>query len=100
MKSKAIWDKSGESEWVHFGTGNDVNIKMVANIIDQFFIDTNLYLVTNRKESSEINKNEIQESILSLLGTKDFIIWDKKFERVIEFNHIGICRQGQAKLEK
>lgn len=100
MKSKAIWDKFGESEWIHFGTGSEIDIKMVTTIIDQFFADNTLYLVTTRKDSLEINKNEIQESFLSLLGYKDFLIWDTQFLNVIEFNKIGICRQGHTKPEK
>ncbi len=100
MKLKANWDKFGESEWIHFGTGSKVNIELVNKSIDQFFVDNILYLATTRKESIEISKNDIKESIISLLGKSDFFIWDAQFQKVIEFNKIGVYRQGHTIFEK
>ena len=88
------WTKpSGvDSEWLHIGTGD--NIAAVEKIIRDYFITDDLYVAINRQESFEINKEFIAERIRPLIGKEDFSIWNWTFQKVIEFNKIGVYRTG------
>ncbi len=95
MKQKANWDKVGDSEWIYFGAGDEVNTELVMTTIDSYFSDEILNIALTRKGSFQSDKKLIKSSITSLLNTSDFIIWDSSFSKAIEFNKIGIFRHGK-----
>ncbi len=83
---------STDSEWVYIDTQN--NIDNIIKIIQNFLISDQLYVAINRQESFEIDKKLTLNNIKSYIGTVDFSIWDFQFNKVIEFNKIGIYRIG------
>jgi hypothetical protein len=89
MKNIANW-----SAWVYCGIEDDIKEDVIENAVNEFFPDRMLYLVTNRKASGEVNKQDILERIKKGLGQNDFFIWDINFKKVIEFNKIGVMRNG------
>ncbi len=95
MKQKINWDKVGDSEWIYFGAGDELNIELVIITIDSSFSDEILNIALTRKGSFQTDKKLIKSSIINLLNASDFIIWDTSFSRAIEFNKIGIFRQGK-----
>ena len=95
LKFKVSWVRvSAESEWTHFGTGDEVNRALVTKTINEYFFADPLNVVFGRKDSVQINKSEINKVIHDALGKRNFFIWDKEFKRAIEFNHIGVLRVG------
>jgi hypothetical protein len=95
LKHKVSWlNVSTETEWIYFGAELEVNKLLVVKNATDYFKDSSLFIVTNRKESMAINKNDLLKSIDNILGFRDFLIWDSRFKRVMEFNHIGVMRQG------
>ncbi len=60
VKHKINWiTKTAESEWTYFGIQNDTNKPLVIQSINEYFIDSSLYLVLDPKESYKVQKYEI-----------------------------------------
>ena len=94
LKSKVKWIKVTESEWIYRGSNGDVRLEIVSEHIKRHFVDSNFYVALNRNESFVSNSQTILTDIKKLVGMKDFLLWDFSFEKVIEFNHIGVFREG------
>jgi hypothetical protein len=95
--NKVHWEKpkiNSESEWIYLNAE-----KLTENIIREIFTKTfkkeNLYLVTSRNESTEINITDIFSKIKLIFGKIEFRIWDKNFENVLEFK-TEVYRKGKA----
>ena len=93
LKDRAKW-----SEWIYCGIGDDTKADIINRAINDYFQDSILYFVSNRKESGEISKQDILERIKNELGKKELFIWDTKFIKVIEFSKIGVMRNGFIQL--
>ena len=92
---KVTWTKplnSEDTEWEYIGTAD--NIENITKIIQEFFLTDQLYVAQSKHESFETNKEFIADKIKPLIGKSDFSIWDLSFQKVIEFNQIGVCRRG------
>jgi len=63
-------------------------------MVNEYFQDSTLYFVTDRKESSEINKQDILQRINKELEQKELFLWDVNLKKVMEFNRIGVMRKG------
>ena len=81
-----------ESEWIHISNNNDVTT--IECIIQDYFITDHLYVAVKRNDSFESDKKSIIHKIQPLLGKADFTIWNRSFQKVIEFNKIGVYRKG------
>jgi len=92
---QVIWKIfQNESEWNFIGI--DIDEEKLLEIIAKNFSDDNLYIVLNRNDSDEINKSELPTKILEIFRDVNFTIWDKKFQKVIEFNKNGVFRIGTS----
>lgn len=89
LKGKANWN-----EWIYCGVGDDMKEDIVSNAINQYFQDSILFYVSTRKESREINKQDIVERIKKDLPLYEIYIWNTTFKKAIEFNKIGVMRNG------
>lgn len=97
IKYKIIWvKKTPDSEWIYIGEKNNLNKQILRDTINEYFDDTTLLIAVNRKDSIHINKIDVFERIEKIIGIQDFKIWDIKFNRVIEFNKIGVMRLGKV----
>ena len=94
LTSKIHWDRVIESEWMYCGSKGEVKFDIVLKHIRDHFIDSKLYVVLTRNDSFETSKENINKTVEQLIGSDDFLIWDFRFERVIEFNKIGVFRKG------
>ena len=81
-----------ESEWIHIGINN--NAMTIENIIKDYFITDELFVALTRNKSFESDKETITYKIQPLIGIADFTIWDWSFQKVLEFNKIGVYRTG------
>jgi hypothetical protein len=73
-----------------------VNKPLALKSIMDYFPDTPLYLAINRQDSIQVDIMDIDRALDNILGLKNFLIWDKQFKRVIEFNDIGVMRKGHV----
>lgn len=89
MKNRANW-----SEWVYCGVGNDTKGDLIDKTINEYFHDSMLYFVSTRNGSSEVNKQDIVAKIKKELEQNALFLWDANFKKVIEFNEIGVMRNG------
>jgi hypothetical protein len=96
VKHLLSWPKSTDSEWVYFGAGHEVNVNTAMDMINEWFADTKLYIAIDRKHSLTFDKSEFLSVTSEILGYKDFLVWNIKFDKSIEFNHIGVLRRGMV----
>jgi hypothetical protein len=92
---KITWSKpsnNADSEWVFIDTED--NIDNITKIIQDFFITEQLYIALNRHQSFVTDNEIIGDKITPLIGKTDFSIWNSSFEKVIQFNKIGVYRKG------
>lgn len=95
MKANVNWNA-----WIFCDVGNDMKKDVIENIINQHFEAEKLFFVNARKNSSELSNKEILERIENELEDHEIFIWDTHFEKVIEFNKIGVLRSGIVLLPK
>ena len=89
MKGMANWN-----EWVYCGIEDDIKEDVISGSINEYFQDSVLYFVSNRKDSGEIDKQNILERLKQELGQNELFLWSTDFKKVIEFNKIGVMRSG------
>ncbi len=89
LRESANW-----SEWVYCGVGDDMKEDIVSNAINEYFQDTLLFYVNTRKDSGEINKQDVVEKIKTELSQQELFLWDTSFKKTIQFNEIGVMRNG------
>ena len=89
MKNRANW-----CEWIYCGIGDDIKDDIIYKAVNAYFPDSKIYFVSTRKESSQVNKQNVLERIKKGLGEYELFLWDANFKRVIEFNKIGVMRYG------
>jgi hypothetical protein len=95
---KIEWLKSSiesESEWIYLNFEENINENVIGEIISNHLDSENLFIALTRNESFETKQKNIMSEIKGFLKTKDFVIWNQQFEKVIEFNKLGICRKGE-----
>src|SRR5688500_17109493 len=85
-ESKIQWNRITESEWIYCGSKGEVKFDIVFNHVRDYFTDAKLYIVLTRNNSFETIKENIHSVVEELVGSNNFLIWDIRFERVIEFN--------------
>jgi hypothetical protein len=94
LQSQVSWEKVSESEWIYCGTLGEVKYDIVESHLNIFFKTEKAYVSITRKDSFDINKATLFESIKDIIGSKDFFIWNEDFKKVIEFSKIGVFRKG------
>jgi len=91
LKLSFMWSR----EWVHFGTGEEIKIELVKNVIQKLMGDI-VYLIIERSNSKEVKKKEIYQSIDNLLGHKNFEIWNQELNHAIQFHQMGVFTEGKS----
>ena len=95
LKRKVMW-----SEWQYCGEINMVKFNFVNDQINNHFSTQNVLCVCyTRQHSFETLKSGFIDTAKSLLGSKDFLVWDPNFKKVIEFNKIGVLRVGHVEID-
>lgn len=94
LKLKIDWINHAETEWEYCGAAGEVKWDVVAETSTNFFHANRLFVATTRNGSFETDKDNLISSIQQLVGAKNFFVWSEDFQRVIEFNQIGIFRRG------
>ena len=89
MRGMANWN-----EWVYCGVGDDIKEDVIDKAIKEYFRDSTIYFVSTRKKSSEVNQKDILERIKKELVQDELFLWDADFKKVMEFNKIGVMRNG------
>lgn len=90
------WQKpenNSESEWQYLNP-ESLTEKDLERVFNASFVSENVYVVTNRNESREINKSNLFSEIKSLFGKMEFRVWNEDFENVVEFK-LEVYRKGE-----
>jgi hypothetical protein len=96
LKLKVKWNMLTNTEWAYFGVGEEINKECIKTIIEEYIDDYKIVIAYTRQDSFETDKGQLLKSIESILSNHDFFLWDSKFKKVIEFNHIGVFRKGSV----
>lgn len=94
MKTKIDWNSSFSNEWSFVGEGKDFKEVEVQEFIDSFFSEGELYIVINRHHAYEIPKREASSNVKVNLQKQDVTLSNKTFDKMIEFNYIGVAKHG------
>ena len=95
MKGEIYWPKLTDTEWIYFGSSDEINEELVSERINSHFSDSDLYVAWTRDKSFESTKQNIIERMGNILGSENFIVWNSAFTEAIEFNKIGVLRCGK-----
>ena len=96
MRSNLKWLNEDEDlGWIYCGAGDDVKKEFVQNIINEHFTEIELYVAHERNNSFLTTKDNVIAAIKNILGKENFAIWDKSFNKVVDFNKIGVLRIGK-----
>ena len=96
---KVEWVKfsiEDESEWQFIHVEKDLETKIFKEKeIVKNHLRTDFFIFSlSRKGSAKISFSELIDKILLEYETRNFSVWDDKFQNVIEFNNVGIYRVG------
>ena len=94
MKQKIKWFKFSETEWIYCGAEGEVEWDVIEREFDNFFDDGIFYISSTRNNSFDSEKKNLLSSLQTLVGVKNFLVWNQDFKKAIEFNHIGVFRKG------
>jgi hypothetical protein len=95
LKSKLHWKMADNEEWIYFGTGENINSDLVQKNINDHFKGEDIFFIYERANSGLLDNHQCQKTFKSILGNKNFFLWNKNLTKTIEFNYIGILRLGQ-----
>ena len=102
MDSKQLYIVTGHlsstftwEDWIHFGTGKEIKNELIEGLIDDFLADKTLNLVHGRRDSGPLERIEINEKIVGLLGKENFQLWNSTLTKAISFNRIGVLKLGK-----
>lgn len=84
------WD----NDWIHFGTGDQININLVDELFNNFLSGDRINFVFERTNSETLNRSEILPKIKNLLGKQNFQLWNEPLNRAIQFKNIGVLQKG------
>lgn len=98
MKNKISWEKESGNEWSFVGEGNDFKENEVQDFVDSYFNEKELYLVVDRHNALSIFASEAASKIKGYLDKKDVVLCNKRFDKMIEFNYIGVAKHGKIAL--
>ncbi len=96
LQSNVKWILIDDVEWIYGGTTDDLKLNIIINHFDNHFKGFKKFNISlNRNNSYEVSRNDIEATIIKLIGIENFFIWDSDFKNVIEFNEIGVFRKGE-----
>jgi predicted glutamine amidotransferase len=93
LKQKLHWNKNENEEWIHFGTGKEIDNRFILNKISEHFKNDEINIVYSRTKSGLLKEH--QDLFQNLLGNKNFFLWNTELNKAMEFNYVGILRYGQ-----
>ncbi|WP_416438240.1 hypothetical protein [Phnomibacter sp. MR] len=95
-KNHLKWPKvSEDSEWVYFGKGDDIDVKIVHDCLSAFVNEPKTYVAIDRSNSFECIGSKLPDTLKPLLGSTNFVLWNATFCKAIEFSDIGVFRIGE-----
>lgn len=89
-----VWEMHDGSEWLYVGADEQLDTDKIANLVNSFFEETSLYLITDRHSSCAIQKSRATDNILQAIATHNPAVANADFSKVIELNKIGVLRKG------
>ena len=101
MESRDIFNRNRktiewESNWVHIGTVNQIDIVLIEKYILELFDDQeNVMLRRGRRDSKPIQTSKAVSNIIELIGFENFELWDEEFCKAIKFNRIGVMMKSK-----
>lgn len=84
-----------ESDWIHFGTGEEIKSGLIEELIMNFLDSDKVNLVFERTNSETLEKPEVSAKIQEILGTRDFELWNESMNCAIQLKGIGVLLKGK-----
>ncbi|RZK32885.1 MAG: hypothetical protein EOO61_16435 [Hymenobacter sp.] len=92
---KVDWEKHNGEEWIYIGVDQDFNEEKVSQLVHSTFDGKEVYMVTDRHESSSLPITDAIRKVKKGLQEEKYLLWDLSFDFVIEFARIGVARKGK-----
>jgi len=92
---KVEWEKQNGEEWAYIGVDQDFNEEKVSELVYFTFDTGEVYVVTNRHESSGLSIPDAIRKVKNRLPEENHLLWNLTFDTVIEFARIGVVRKGK-----
>lgn len=83
-----------------FGSGNDLDLNVVEETVEQHLRTDTLLLDLGRHQSRPIGRKEFISEFSGMIAISGLILWDDQFRRVVEFGRIGVLRTGSRSTEQ
>ena len=84
-----------ERDWVHFGTGKEIDFALVSQLINDFLEDENLHIILSRNDSGTFKRLDSHRKIQAIIGESNFQIWNEDMSKVIQVDAIGVLNRGE-----
>lgn len=94
MRGNLKFNNDEHNGWIYFGEPPEINKEIIMQNINDHFMNNDLFISNTRTGSFQSTKQDVFDSIQNFLCVKDFSIWNSSFNRVIDFNKIGVLRCG------
>lgn len=94
MKSKVNWENLTGNEWTFVGEGNDFKEEDTQKFINSYFSENELYFAIDRHNANTLQKTDASSYIKDNLTNNNITLCNKTFNRMIEFNRIGVAKHG------
>ena len=92
------WVMCGESEWIYVGAEEELDEAKITKLLNSFFEESELYLITDRHNSLLIQKEEAVTKVLEFINKHNPALANTDFSKIMEFNKIGVVRLGNRKI--
>jgi hypothetical protein len=93
---KVSWrHEQADTEWQYVGTSEEIDEKILQARIEGLFVENSLFLVIDRHRSRNIERGSAAEEVIRELRNSDVMLCNHEFEHFLEFNQIGVVREGR-----
>jgi hypothetical protein len=92
--SKTDLDNQPSGGWLYCGRSGDLNVELLSDCLERHFHGETVYFVTSRHDSRIESKEGILSLIAATIDEQDFALWSEEFDRVMQFQKIGVFRFG------
>jgi hypothetical protein len=94
LASNVDWYKHSANKWVYCGIGDELQHEIITNDIYTFLGGDIFYVAATRNDSCIVTVESVLSTVFRKIGSTDFMVWSSRFNKVIEFNKIGVFRKG------
>lgn len=92
--------ESPDTEWQYVGDSRELDREVLQARIDRALVSDALFLVIDRHRSRSIARSSAAEEVIRELRDFDVLLCDYTFEHFLQFDRIGVSREGVRRSPK